>query len=128
MSVRILCTGDIHLGRRPSRVPEGLDARALGPARAWEALVEKAIELPVDAAALTGDIVDESNKLYEAYSVLQKGVERLLEAGIAVFAVAGNHDYNVLPRLAGRAGRSSFSTISNEARPAAQASGCPEYV
>jgi len=102
MGVHIFCTGDIHLGRRPSRIPEELDARALGPAKAWDAFVETAIKLRVDAAVLTGDIVDESNKLYEAYSALQAGVQRLLDAGIPVFAVAGNHDYDVLPRLAGQ--------------------------
>jgi len=100
MAISILCSGDIHLGRRTSRVPEGLDASAFGPARAWDAFVETAIDLRVDAAVLTGDVVDESNKLYEAYSALQAGVEELLKADIPVLAVAGNHDYDVLPRLA----------------------------
>ena len=102
MAIRILCTGDVHIGRQPRGLPEALDTRALGPAAAWEAFVRTAIENHVDAAALTGDVVDEANRFFEAYSVLQAGIERLVEAGIAVFAVAGNHDADVLARLAGQ--------------------------
>ena len=100
VSFRILCTGDVHLGRRPTRIPEGLDAGAFGPAQAWRNFVSSAIDLEVDAVALTGDIVDESNRFYEAFSVLQSGVRQLIGAGIPVVAVAGNHDFEVLPRLA----------------------------
>ncbi|MCY2925272.1 MAG: DNA repair exonuclease [Planctomycetota bacterium] len=100
MAIRILCTGDVHIGRQPRGLPAGLDGHALGPAAAWEAFVRTAIETGVDAAALTGDVIDEANRFFEAYSVLQAGLARLVEAGIAVFAVAGNHDADVLARLA----------------------------
>ncbi|MCY2932373.1 MAG: DNA repair exonuclease [Planctomycetota bacterium] len=100
MTIRVLCIGDIHVGRTPRGLPEGLDARALGPAAAWEAFVRTAIEKHVDAAVLTGDVVDEDNRFFQAYSVLQSGLARLVEAGNAVFAVAGNHDADVLANLA----------------------------
>ena len=94
MSIRILCTGDIHLGRRPSRVPESIDAHALGPTAAWKCFVRSAIELKVHAVVLTGDVVDASNRFYEAFSVLQSGVEQLVKAGITIYAVSGNHDWD----------------------------------
>ena len=102
MGVRILCIADVHLGRRPAHIPETIDARALGPAPAWHAFVRRAVELEVDAVALTGDVVDETNRFYEAFSVLQSGVKRLVDSGIPIFAVSGNHDFEVLPRLADR--------------------------
>src|SRR5690606_36767750 len=37
---------------------------------------------------------------FEGYRELQRGVARLLAAGIRTLAVAGNHDVEVLPRLA----------------------------
>jgi predicted phosphodiesterase len=54
----------------------------------------------VDAVVLTGDVVDESNKFYEAFSALQAGVGRLVDADIPILAVSGNHDFDVLPRIA----------------------------
>jgi len=127
MSIRILCTGDVHLGRRPSRVPENIDAHALGPTAAWNCFVRSAIELKVHAAVLTGDVVDESNRFYEAFSVLQSGVEQLVKAGITIYAVSGNHDWEVLPRLAkripefhllGRGGRWEEAILPSEDMPA----------
>ena len=100
MPFRILCTGDVHLGRRPTRIPEGIEAGTLGPRGAWQAIVASAIELNVDAVVLTGDMVDESNRFYEAFSVLQSGIEQLVEVKIPVIAVSGNHDFEVLARLA----------------------------
>lgn len=72
---------------------------ALRPTATWHSFVNTAIELGVDAAVLTGDVVDESNKFFEAFSALQSGVERLVKANISVLAVSGNHDFDVLPRL-----------------------------
>jgi hypothetical protein len=102
---RLLFVGDIHLGRRPSRLPEdlshlGLVHADLTPAAAWRATVERAIDLEVDALVLAGDVVDGLDDRFEAYAPLRAGVERLLAAGVPVYAVAGNHDVEALPRLA----------------------------
>ncbi|WP_457653264.1 metallophosphoesterase family protein [Rhodocaloribacter sp.] len=95
--IRLLCTGDLHLGRFPSRAP---DDTALSVSSVWMDTVEAARKQPVDAVLLTGDVVDASNKFFEAYGALRKGVEQLAEAGIPTFAVAGNHDFDVLGNLA----------------------------
>jgi DNA repair exonuclease SbcCD nuclease subunit len=100
MAFRVLTAGDIHLGRRPVRLPTELDARSLTPAAAWRAMVDLAIAQRVDAVALTGDVVDQENRFYEAWSDLRQGVAKLTDAGIDVLAVAGNHDCDVLGRLA----------------------------
>jgi DNA repair exonuclease SbcCD nuclease subunit len=47
----------------------------------------------------TGDVVDAENKMYEAYGALERGIQRLLDGGIDVVAVAGNHDHDAFPRL-----------------------------
>ncbi len=97
---RILFVGDMHLGRRLSSLPADLDATALGPRAAWDQVVQAALEHQVHAVALAGDVLDSSNALFEAYGLVQQGLERLNAAGITVCAVAGNHDTEVLPRLA----------------------------
>jgi len=102
--MRLLAVGDIHLGRQPTRLPERVreqfDARALGPAAAWERTVTQAIEQGVAGVLLAGDVVDDDNDFYEAYADLRAGVVRLREHGIEVIAVVGNHDVHVLPELA----------------------------
>jgi len=102
MPLKLLAVGDIHLGRRPARLPHELagDARALGPAGAWRRVVARAIAEGVDAVALAGDVVEREDDFYEAYRELRAGVEELAAAGIRVLGVAGNHDVHVLPRLA----------------------------
>ena len=100
MAFRFLTAGDIHLGRRPARVPSDQDASEFAPRCVWHALVQTAIAQQVDAIALTGDVVDQDNRFYEAFSDLQDGVQQLVNEGIRVIAVAGNHDFDVLPRLA----------------------------
>ena len=100
-TTKILFVGDMHLGRRPSGLPEDLAGNAdLGPAEAWRRVVEAAIEHQVQAVALAGDLVDQDNALFEAFGLLQEGVTRLADAGIRICAVAGNHDTKTLPRLA----------------------------
>jgi DNA repair exonuclease SbcCD nuclease subunit len=104
MSVNLLAIGDIHLGRRPTRVPdevtERIGLRELTPAAAWRRAVDKALSLKVDAVLLAGDVVEQNNDFYEAYGDLAEGVKRLADAGVPVLGVAGNHDVEVLPRLA----------------------------
>lgn len=99
---RLLVSGDLHLGRYPTRVPPG------DPALAVEAvvrsLVDQAIERRVDAVVLTGDVADASNKYFEAFGVLERALHRLVEAGVPVIAVAGNHDHDVLGSVADAVG------------------------
>ena len=100
MAVKILCTGDLHLGRRPAQIPQtAANPDAFRPKAAWDSFVSVALDSKADVVILTGDIVDESNKYYEGYSALRTGVDRLLSKDIPVLAVSGNHDYDVLPRL-----------------------------
>ncbi len=100
--MKILAVGDMHLGRTPSRLPEELGDRArdLGPVGAWRRTVAAAIREGVTAVLLAGDLVDREDDFFEAYRELDTGVSRLMDNNIAVIAVAGNHDVEVLPKLA----------------------------
>ena len=100
----LLAIGDVHLGTRPSRVPEdgswGADPDELTPAAALGLAVDVAIERRVDAVLFAGDVVESTNARFEAVPPLEDAVRRLSDAGIRVVAVAGNHDVDALPRLA----------------------------
>lgn len=107
MGARLLFVGDIHLGRRPSRLPAdlerfGLRTEDFTPAAAWRSCVDHVIAAGLDAVVLAGDVVDGLDDRFEAYGHLQAGISRLIEAEIPIFAVAGNHDVQALPRLAGQ--------------------------
>ena len=110
---RLLCTGDLHVGRFPSYVPP--DDRSLSVEATWSRTVDRAIQEAVDAVVLTGDVADEDNKVFEAFDPLLRGVERLYAAGIRTFAVAGNHDFDALHRLrdlvAARLGSEAFTLL-----------------
>lgn len=124
--VRLLCSADLHLGRYPSRIPTG--RRELSVEYIWERLVDYAIDEGVDALVLAGDLVDQDNKFFESFAPLERGLKRLGKADIPTFAVAGNHDYDVLPRLAevldpdtfrllGRGGRWEEATLTRSGVP-----------
>lgn len=103
----ILFVGDIHLGRRPTGLDEqliqlGLDAHALGPAAAWQRTVDHALQVGARAVVLAGDVVESARDRFEAYPALEQGCRRLVDAGVSVVAVAGNHDSVALPRLTKR--------------------------
>lgn len=102
MTIRLLAVGDMHLGRRPSRLPDDLAGNGdrYGPAEAWRRIVRLAIERDVNVVALAGDLVEREDDFFEAYRLLKQGVEELAGEGIAVVGVTGNHDVQVLPRLA----------------------------
>lgn len=112
--VRLLCTGDLHLGRQPSRIPPGSEHLSIGAV--WQRTVDYAVEQRVDALVLTGDLADSSNRYFESYGPLRRGLQRLLEARIPVYAVAGNHDYDVLPRLANTFGEDEFYLLGREGK------------
>lgn len=77
----------------------------------WNRLVDAALREQVDAVLLSGDLLDESNKFWEAIGPFQSGISRLAAQGIRTLAVAGNHDADVLPRLAATLPRDQFHLI-----------------
>ncbi|AKS40923.1 metallophosphoesterase family protein [Wenzhouxiangella marina] len=98
----LLAIGDMHLGRLPASLPDELRSlqRELGPEAAWMRSVTEAINRKVDGVVLAGDLVERSRDFFVAYGQLKAGLEKLATAGIRTWAVAGNHDVHVLPRLA----------------------------
>ena len=103
--ISILAVGDIHLGTTCSGLPSdisswGIDPQKLTPAAALERAVDYAIEHESDAMLFAGDVVENTNARFEAMLPLEKSVHKLLNKGIKVIAVAGNHDVEALPRLA----------------------------
>jgi len=97
MALKLLATGDLHIGKKSSSVPA--DADESTTKFTWNRVINWAIENSVDALLLTGDIVDQNNRYFEAIGPMQSGFEKLKQANIALYMVAGNHDYNVLPQL-----------------------------
>jgi DNA repair exonuclease SbcCD nuclease subunit len=129
MATQILCTGDLHLGRYPSRVPAR--KRELSVEQVWQALITYAVQQDVDVVVLTGDVVDNENATYESLGPLQQGLGQLDAAGIDTIAVAGNHDYSALPRLGqmveasrfhllGRGGQWDEAVVEPEGAPPVQ--------
>ena len=133
----ILAVGDVHLGTACSGIPDGISERGidpgeLTPAGALRAAVDLAIDRRVAAVLFAGDVVESANARFEALAPLEESVRRLLDAGIEVVAVAGNHDVEALPRLAdlidgfkllGAGGRWEAVTISSDGAPLAQIVG-----
>ncbi len=99
MAVTILAAGDLHLGRRSKHLPTDVSTEVSSPIHTWRRMVDEAIRREVDLVCLTGDIVDQENKYFEAFGPLAKQLRRLDEHDIPVFLVAGNHDYDVLDEL-----------------------------
>jgi exonuclease SbcD len=101
-AVKLLGIGDVHLGTRPAGLPADLDIdpRLLTPEAALAAAVERAIAESVAAVLFAGDVVESTNARFEAIRPLEAAVKRLVDAGIPVFGVVGNHDVEALPRLA----------------------------
>jgi exonuclease SbcD len=96
--LKILCTADLHLGRSSTCIeaPAGVDTSAAG---AWKRLVHRAKTGEASAVVIAGDIFDCQAGYYETYREFLSGLEDLDAAGIPVVAVAGNHDWEVLPRV-----------------------------
>ncbi len=97
--MRFLATADVHIGLRPGRLAAE-HAERYAASRAWRACVDEALRRRVDAVLLAGDVVDAANRFFEAMGPLERELARLVEAGIEVIAVAGNHDCDVLRQVA----------------------------
>ena len=126
MSVKILATGDLHIGKKSSGLIN--DAEEIATKYSWGRIIDYVINNNFQILVLTGDIVDRDNRYFEAIGPLQTGFKRLQEANISVFIVAGNHDYDVLRQTVdqtkndnihflGVNGQWELSTISVDGQP-----------
>ncbi len=97
MSIRILATSDLHLGKKSAGVPQS--APESSSRHTWEKIVDWSLGHEIDILLLAGDIVDRENRFFEAIGPLFSGLERLGKEGITVMITAGNHDYDVLPSM-----------------------------
>ena len=136
-SAAILAIGDVHLGTGCSGVPDivsswGVDPTELTPAAALKRAAEFAVEQEVHAVLLAGDVVESTNARFEAMPPLEACIRLLVDAGIEVIAVAGNHDVEALPRLAslidgftllGASGRWESRTVTKNKIPVAEIVG-----
>lgn len=105
--MRLLLTGDIHIGRSSTGLSTQSRRDDRRAAAAWKRIVDLAIEEEVDLVCLSGDIVDKDNKFWEAIGPLERGLKELSACSIRIVAVAGNHDYDVLARLSDLLSRTS---------------------
>lgn len=103
------------MGRRASRLPPGANPDRFSAAEAWALAVERARAEAVDVVFLAGDVVDRENRFFEAFGPLERGLRELEREGIETVAVAGNHDHDVLPSLAGGA-REGFALVGARGR------------
>ncbi len=96
MAFSFIHTGDLHLDSPLTRLVSMEDERAAEIAgagrRAFAELVDIAIERRVDAFLIAGDLWDGDWQDVGTGLYTQKQVARLADAGIAVFAILGNHD------------------------------------
>lgn len=104
--MRLLCTGDLHIGRRSA----GTSGDGFSCGEAWERLAALAagdpvdgVQIPrVDAVLISGDVTDQDNRYFQAIGPFERGLARLHRAGIDVVGVAGNHDHDTLREVAPR--------------------------
>lgn len=97
--MKLLITSDLHIGARPS-VFSKEKAAEFSASKMLEKLVEFAIVQQVDALLFAGDLIDEESKYFEAICSLEAAFYKLSVHGIEIFTTAGNHDYDVLPKIA----------------------------
>jgi len=88
--MRLLHTSDWHLGRS-FHGASLLDEQA----EALDRIVELARDGAVDLVVIAGDLYDRAIPPAEAVSLFTHTLARLRSAGIAVVAIAGNHDSHV---------------------------------
>lgn len=86
--MRFAHLSDTHLGYRQY----GLIDREKDFYDAFERIVDKIIELNLDFVIHSGDLFDNSRPSTDALIVVQKEINKLSDAGIPIYAIAGNHD------------------------------------
>ena len=85
--MRLLHTGDLHIGKNLSEFSLLEDQRFC-----LEQIVSAAKEYKVDGVIIAGDLYDRSVPPAEAVSLVDEFVTSLIDSGIAIYCISGNHD------------------------------------
>ncbi len=99
--MRIAAIGDQHLGRSyyARTTPEGVNQRQADFESTFSRAIDDILAADVDAVLFLGDLFDHPRPTFRSYRLAQAGLRRLVDAGLAVVGITGNHD---TPRLPGR--------------------------
>lgn len=96
MAFRFLHAADLHLGSPLSglktRAPELAALFDRASRRAFEALIDLAIEEKVAFVVIAGDVFDQDWQDYATGQLFVRGLGRLSRAGIRAIIIRGNHD------------------------------------
>jgi len=84
---RALTAGTLDLDRET-----GLNRRLIDTAKCWEAFCAGAIEATVDLVVVAGDLFERPKPTPTEYGALLGPLDRVLDAGIPVVMIPGNHD------------------------------------
>ena len=92
-----LHTGDLHLDTPfaglAGSAPDAISARLRDATlRAWDRIVDLAIERAVDFVVVAGDVFEAETRTLRGQLAFADGLERLAARGIPVAVVTGNHD------------------------------------
>lgn len=95
--IRFIHTADLHLDspflgldHLPEKLFERLQESTF---RAFEHVVDTALEKSVDFVLITGDLFDGEDRSIKAQARLRRQLQRLSEKGISTFISFGNHDH-----------------------------------
>lgn len=110
--INVMCAADIHLGKQV-----GQSGQTSSPViAAWERLIDACLDLDIHLLILAGDLIDRNGLFIEMHGLLRKGILRLVEKGIRVVAVAGNHDAETLVAFNHALGVSALSVVGAEGK------------
>lgn len=98
--MRFIHTADLHLDspfQGLKVMPPSLWERVHSSTfKAWQAIVDDAINLPVDFVLISGDIYDRDQQSIAATDFFIQQCQRLAAAKIPVYLLYGNHDYQLV--------------------------------
>lgn len=93
MTIKILQTGDVHLGAKFEGLGERGAVHRRQIERVFEKTVDLAIEKKVDLFLITGDLFDGETPSQSLIDFVRRQMDKLDKAGINAVLIPGNHDF-----------------------------------
>ena len=93
MTLKILHTSDLHIGAKLLFLGEKAEQQREQIKATFTKVVDKALELQVDIFLIAGDVFDSPFPSQVNIAFFTQQLKRLLDKGIFVTQIPGNHDY-----------------------------------